>query len=120
MNIVNCRKKVEGKKEAAVSPGTKPGQIDSHIKLNNLKIDESTNFTLEVMKISPDKTRQQDRISKLRNIRVKNVNVIYIIMIKNIKNIYGILTNYVPDFLRSPRQKKSLKLSNQTDCAVKG
>ena len=60
------------------------------------------------MKISSDKTRQQDRISKLRNVRVKNVNVIYIIMIKNIKNIYGILTNYVPDFLCSPRQKKNL------------
>ena len=42
------------------------------------KINESANFIPEVMKIVSDKTHQQDCISKLRNIRVKNVNNVII------------------------------------------
>ena len=38
------------------------------------KINESVSFILEVLKISSDKNCQQDCISKLRNIRIKNVN----------------------------------------------
>ena len=45
-------------------------------KNHGKKINESANFTPEIIKISSDKTHQQHFISKLRNIRVKNVNVI--------------------------------------------
>ena len=42
-------------------------------KITRKKINEAANFILEVMKISSDKTRQQDCISKVMNM-VKNVN----------------------------------------------
>ena len=47
-------------------------------KVAGKKINESSNFIPEVIKISSDKTRQQDYISKHRNIRVKNVNNVII------------------------------------------
>ena len=55
-------------------------------KVAGKKINESSNFIPEVIKISSDKTRQQDYISKHRNIRVKNVNNV-IIRTLNINSI---------------------------------
>ena len=63
---------------------TKPDYIDNQIKLNSLIIkkitgnfNESADFIPLVMKNICGKTRQQDCISRLRKIRVKNVkNVI--------------------------------------------
>ena len=52
-------------------------------------MNESANFIPEVMEISSDKTRQQDCISKLRNIRVKNVNNV-IIATLNINSLTSI------------------------------
>ena len=42
------------------------------------KINESASFIPAGIKISSDKTRQQDCISKLRNIRVKSVSNVII------------------------------------------
>ena len=47
-------------------------------KSHRKNINKSANFISEVMKISPDNTRKQVCISKLRNIRVNNVNNVVI------------------------------------------
>ena len=56
-------------------------------------MNESANFIPEVMEISSDKTRQQDCISKLRNIRVKNVNNV-IIATLNINSLTSIFNEF--------------------------
>ena len=52
-------------------------QVDNE-KSHREKMNESANFILEMMKIRSDKTREQDRISKLGTIRFKNVNNVII------------------------------------------